>query len=198
MVVRCVCAILPGVGWRRRCGFRAAPDRFLKLPGIKRCDAKTQRRKERQKPYQGNNLEFPARSNRFLNLRPMPIPVRQSVAPSRHCVNVFRLGVFPMCPLPPYLAASEMRTRRCDPDGGLSARERTACDPRGYPGREHGHASARDVMALDPLGRVTEIAEKRKAFTAMDAMDAKENKRLDWVQWPSQPGRTDRHCILPL
>jgi hypothetical protein len=53
-------------------------------------------------------------------------------------------------------------------------------------------------VPLDPLGRVTEIAEKRKAFTAKDAKDAKENQRLDWVQRPSQPGRTDRHCILPL
>ena len=54
------------------------------------------------------------------------------------------------------------------------------------------------IVAPDPLGRVTEIAEKRKAFTAKDARDAKENQRLDWVQRPSQPGRTDRHCILPL
>ena len=54
------------------------------------------------------------------------------------------------------------------------------------------------IMALDPLGRVTGIAEKRKAFTAKDARDAKENQRLNWVQRPSQLGRTDRHCILPL
>ena len=52
--------------------------------------------------------------------------------------------------------------------------------------------------ALDPLGRVTEIAEKRKASTARDAKDAKENKRLGWVKRPPQRGRTDRHCILPL
>ena len=63
------------------------------------------------------------------------------------------------------------------------------------------------IMALDPLGRVTGIAEKRKAFTAKEsvqyplagcARDAKEKQRLDWVQRPSQLGRTDRHCILPL
>jgi hypothetical protein len=52
------------------------------------------------------------------------------------------------------------------------------------------------ILALDSLGRVTEIAEKRKAFTAKDAKDAKENQRLD-LGAKALPARTDRHAFHP-